>query len=190
MTSQVPLNASARESGRHRRSRVARGLAIGLGMLLTAFGARDLMTASSHTPMALGAALLGVLLLVPATRRWAAGLTSFLLLGVLILAREDLVATACVVLLFTVAALVAFWTPPRDSPNETLPLFFILVLAAFTWAGLLRFRRSAPPEPVEFTVETEWTLRGLSRLLVYTAGLFADWCGRIFESVRPKAPLP
>jgi hypothetical protein len=155
------------------RPRVARAAAIGLGVASIGAGSWKLIDPPNDTLLAIAAISSGVLLLLPATRRWGAWFTVVLLIA--FTATHQNLSTA---LLLVPAIAAAIWSPRPRSAEGSIIIFLIFLVAALTWAGILRFRQSAPPGTI--TVETAPSPRGFGRVIIYAARMFTAWCKRLF----------
>jgi hypothetical protein len=152
------------------RPRVARAAAIGLGVASIGAGSWKLIDPPNDTLLAIAAISSGVLLLLPATRRWGAWFTVVLLIA--FTATHQNLSTA---LLLAPAIAAAIWSPRPRSAEGSIIIFLV---AALTWAGILRFRQSASPGTI--TVETAPSPRGVGRVIIYAARKFTAWCKRLF----------
>ena len=149
---------------------MARAAAIGLGVLSIGTGSWKLIEHPADTLFAIAAISSGALLLLPATRRWGAWITVALLIAYT--ARHQDIPAA---LLLAPAIAAAIWSPrPRSAEGSVI----IFLVAALTWAGILRFHQSPPPGAI--TVETAPSPRGFGRVIIYAAQMFTAWCRRLF----------
>ena len=152
------------------KTRVARVAAIRLGALSIGTGVWRIITTPTDPLLSIAAISSGALLLLPATRRWGAWITVALLIAYT--ARHQDIPAA---LLLAPAIAAAIWSPrPRSAEGSVI----IFLVAALTWAGILRFRQSAPPGTI--TVETAPSPRGFGRVIIYAARMFTAWCKRLF----------
>jgi hypothetical protein len=152
------------------RPRVARAAAIGLGVASIGAGSWKLIDPPNDTLLAIAAISSGVLLLLPATRRWGAWFTVVLLIA-FTATHQNLSAA----LLLAPAIAAAIWSP---SPRSAEGSIIIFLVAALTWAGILRFHQPANPGPI--MVEAAPSPRGFGRVIIYAAQMFTAWCKRLF----------
>ena len=69
----------------------------------------------------------------------------------------------------------AIWSPHPRSAKGAIIIFLV---AALTWAGILRFQQSATQGPI--TVETDPSPRGFGRVIIYATRMFSAWCKQLF----------
>ena len=152
------------------KPRVARAAAIGLGVLSIGTGAWKTITTPTDPIPFLAAIGSGALLLLPASRRAGAWITVALLIAYT--AKHQHLATA----LFLVPAIAAaIWSPRPRSAKGAIIIFLI---AALTWAGILRFQQPVTPGPI--TIETAPSPSGFGRVVIYAVRMFSAWCKRLF----------